>query len=242
LGGQTPIEAYQGKVVTPQDVQAAQKVIHELRRRAELSQKTRLERADPIKRQLLTQALGELYIDDPEERLCHALCTYSTSAMMRGIATFKAKQQNGTLPLDVDKGRYLGGIIRNLHQREELERTASYLLEQRLRHQELSLAPLRREAQRLISTLPPSLQVERFVNFALGAEPLIDFRFWGYAAAESLREVSESQAAALYPALTRKIAATFSTTKQRREDLIAWLAEAAVVPQLKNRVMALGKT
>jgi hypothetical protein len=84
--------------------------------------------------------------------------------------------------------------------------------------------------------------VERFVNFALGAEPLIDFRFWGYAAAESLREVSESQAATLYPALTRKIAATFSTTKQRREDLIAWLAEAAVVPQLKNRVMALGNT
>jgi hypothetical protein len=48
--------------------------------------------------------------------------------MMRGIATFKAKQENGALPPDVDKGRYLGGIIRNLHQREELERTASYLL------------------------------------------------------------------------------------------------------------------
>jgi hypothetical protein len=239
LKGLAPADAYQRTSVTPKEVQAAKDWICELRRRAERAQKTRLERADPIKRQLLKQALIELQIDDPQERICHALCTYSTSAMMRGIATFKAKKEKATLPSDADNGRYLGGIIRNLHQREELERTASYLLEQRLRHQELSLAPLQDKAKRLLSTLPPSSQVERFVDLALGAKPLIDFRFWGLAAAKSLGEVSEAQAAALYPALTRKIAATFATTKQRREDLIAWLSEAAVVPVLKSRVTAL---
>ncbi|HNZ24790.1 MAG TPA: hypothetical protein PKL24_21775 [Polyangiaceae bacterium] len=49
-----------------------------------------------------------------------------------GISTFEAKVQRGTLPKDCPPERYLGGIIRNVEQREFLEPMGRNLLEHRL--------------------------------------------------------------------------------------------------------------
>jgi hypothetical protein len=226
LGGCSPAEAYLHARPTPEEIQEALAAFREEQRRQERARLTREARLDPIRIQLLTQGLTELEIPDPDRRLAIALACYGRDSIVRGLAIFRAKQELGTLPLGADPGRYLGGIIRQLHTRIELERISDLLLEQRVRLHDFTLAPLERVAQQLRSQEPFQALPQAFVDRALQGTFSVDFRFWTQKAVDALEALPANQRAALYRPLCRRIAASFKTDRERRSDLIDRLAQA----------------
>lgn len=226
LHGRTPAQVYAESRPTPEEIREAMDWFQELARRQERARLTREARRDPIRIALLTQGLTELGIPDPDQRLAVDLAIYAREAIVRGLATFRAKQDLGSVPPDADPGRYLGGIIRQLHTRLELERTSCHLLEQRIRLGDLTLAPLKRAAEQLRDQTPSPERPQVFLDHALAAASTIDFRFWGQAASEALEALSVNRRTDLYPHLCRRIAASFKTDRERREDLIDRMAKA----------------
>ena len=184
--GETPIATYFKNQPSPQDIHAARAWIGELQRRQEHFQATRAARREPVRLQLLAEELAGLHIPDPDSRLAQALAGYEQEAIARGLAVFRTKQQRNTLPPDADAGRYLGGIIRQLHIRFELEAFSQHILEQRLRLGDLTLAPLSRAAQQLRATASPAEWPQALVDQCLDATTTVDARYWAQLAAESL--------------------------------------------------------
>ncbi len=227
LGGMSPAEAYASSRPTPAEIQAALDGFRELQRRSERARLTREARRDPIRKELLTQGLAELGIADPEQRLATAFACYGRDSIARGIAVFRAKKELGTLPPDANPGRYLGGIIRRLHTQLELEQTAIYLLEQRIRLRDLTLTPLNRSAARLRSEQPPCEHPKAFVDQALQATYDVDYRFWAHAAAEALSGLPDRDTR--YHGLGLRIAATHDADRARRDDLIDRLAQVVAL-------------
>jgi hypothetical protein len=226
LNGQTPAEAYANAHPTPKQVDEAYKWFQELQRREERARSTREARRDPVRLELLVRGLAELGIEDPEQRLAVSLAYYCRDAIVRGLATFAAKQHLGKIPTDADHGRYLGGIIRKLDERLELEETSRRLLEQRIRLGDITLRFLENAAAQLRTVTPPSEIPKAIVDRALGATYTVDFHFWASYASEVLAGRPHPQRAILYQSLTRRIAASFKTDRDRRDALIDRLAEA----------------
>ena len=226
LDGRSPAEAYGAANPTPEEVQGALNYIRELQRREEKARSTREARRDPVRLQLMDEGLEDLGIPDPDRRLAVALAGYAADAIVRGLATFQAKKALGTVPVGADPGRYLGGIIRQLHIEMELTRIADHLLGQRIRLRDITLEPLQRLADRYRAEVHPSLLPETFVDRALEAAPSIDFRFWARAAAAALSSLCPEVARARYHHLCRRIAASYRTDRGRRGILIDGLALA----------------
>lgn len=224
LDGRSPAHFYASYEPTPEELSEAHAWFAELMRRAEKARATAERRADPVRRQLLVQALHDLDIDDPDGSLALAFARYSTEAIIRGIAIFKAKQEQQTLPRDADPGRYLGGIIRNLDSELELNSMADHLLQLRLRQKQLTLAPLERELSRLRNQHSSDSLPFALAKRALEAEAQIDFRFFSRHARDALAHLGQ-KAGPLLPHLARVVAAHFDATKKRRETLIAELSQ-----------------
>jgi hypothetical protein len=227
LNGLPPADYYQNYEPTPEQIEKAKLWFTELMRRQEKFRQTLQRRADPIRRSILQQALTELDIADPDSRIASYLATYSMNAILHGIATFKSKKKMGTIPANADPGRYLGGIIRNLNEREELELTARHLLDLRLKHQELELTPLQQRASDIRQRYSIDKWPTLFVQQALDSKPLLDFRFWSDLAASSFANLNCHQATSTYNILSKKVASTFNVDRERRDDLIGRLSEAA---------------
>lgn len=226
LGGNSPAAYYAGYKPTADEVDAARAWLAELDRRQKKARQTRARRADPVRLTLLREALDELAIADPDDGLAVALARYSTEAIVRAIAIFKAKRDAATVPSDAHPGRYLGGVVRNLSDRLEHEAMAAHLLEARLRCRDLSLQPLQRQLDQLQESHPPDQLPATLVDAALGQDAEIAFRFFRDACANSLARLPSTERRALYPDLARRIAATFKAKKRHREDLIAALSAA----------------
>jgi hypothetical protein len=234
LNGKTPAEAYmQANVCT-----AERDELQAWMRQQEQARATRDARRDPVRIALLQRGLAELDIPDPDGRLAKALAYYCIDAIVRGLATFRAKKDLGKLPPGADHGRYLGGIIRQLDTQSEMELTMTYLLEQRRRLGELTLRPLEWAADKVRATVPPAEQARAFVDRCLDAQVEVDARFWMGAASQALAEVPLDTRETSYLALCRRAAASFSTDRQRRADLIDQLAVAAVTPETVRRSAA----
>ena len=226
LAGKTPAGYYLDTTPTPEQIVAGHEWVQELHRRYLKFKQTRERRADPVRRRILAQALQDLGILDENHRLEIALAIYSTDAIIEGLAVFQSKTDLGTLPPDAQPGRYLGGIIRHRNDYLELMKKAFHVLDLRLRHKDLSLAPLQARLQSLKAKLQPEELPQRLIDIALEAGPEIDFHFYSKAACEALRGLPHDYTLGIYPHLARSIAAAFATEKQRRHDLIAWLAKA----------------
>ena len=227
LGGRTPADVYLNDKASSEELQAALEWFRELQRQQEQMRLTREARRDPVRLTLLKQGLAKLGIPDPDNHLAISLAYYSREAIARGLATFQAKKDTDTLPPSLtNHGRYLGGIIKNLHTKFELEAFSTRILEQRIRLHDLSLAPLKRAADDIRSELPLQDHPQAFVDRALHAQYAVDFRFWAEAAAKALEALSAALREQLYAPLTRRIAASFKVDAQRRADLIDRIAEA----------------
>ena len=228
FGGRSPMEVYLQDRPDAAELEAAKTHVAELQRRSEQARLTRAAKADPVRKAIVSQGLIELGIDDPDNRIASALARYSLDAIMRGLATFQAMKEKGTVPPDALPERYLGGIIRNIDQQDEIERTAQHLLAQRIRAGDLSLAALQEEASALSQATAAHELPRALVDQALSAERTIDFRFWTAAARTALQDLPEVTRTNLYTGLTRHIAARFSSPAKNRNDLIAQLAKAVV--------------
>ena len=226
LGGQSPAQAYDNSNPTDEQIEASRRWILELRRRQILARESRERHADPVRLQVLREQLAALEIDDPQGQASSSLSGYSMGAIVRGIAVFRAKREMGTLPLECDPYRYLAGVIANIESREALERTAHHLLKLRRRTGDLHLAPLVVGANAIRQAADTDVVVRQFVDAALDARSLLDFRFWTAQAKDTIAAMPASKAQALYHHLARVIAACFGTARRWREQLIASLAEA----------------
>lgn len=231
LKGLTPAQAYGQSQPKPVEIQAAREWIEELHRRQERARATREARRDPVRLQLLDEGLAQLGIADPTRRLAVSLAYYGREAIARGLATFRAKLDLGTIPPDADHGRYLGGIIRRLHTRLELDRCSDHLLQQRIRLHDISLEPLERSAAQLRENLSDSELPASLVDQALRARYRVDFRYWAETAAAALGALPQDQRISQYRSLSRRIAACFKVERERREDLIDRLAESTATAQ-----------
>ena len=230
LRGRTPADVYMNARPTHDEIKAALAWFQELQRRQDRARLTQEGRRDPVRLDLLRRGMTELHIPDPEGRLAVSLAGYARDAIARGLAVFQAKQELGTLPPDADHGRYLGGIIRQLHTKLELERIGVHLLEQRIRLRDLTIESLRRTAYQLRAQLPVETLPEAYVDQALDAAFTVDFRFWGQAAANALSVFAAAQRPQIYSLLCKRIGASFKAERERRQDLIDWLAKAAAAP------------
>jgi hypothetical protein len=229
LGDRTPADSYMAGNPTEEQVEDAKQWILELRRREEVARTTRLRRTDPIRRELLRTELARLGIDDPKDKIALSLAGYSMDAIVTGIAIFEAKFQQGTLPEDCLPDRYLGGIIRNVDQREFLERMGRKLLELRLGVNDKQLAPLRAQAADIEAAAHgPVQRTHEFVLRALQADSVMQFRFWSSRALDAIGVVPRSELAAVCTHLRRTIAASFRVDIKRRERFLADLIAAAV--------------
>jgi hypothetical protein len=226
LKGLSPAAYYQNHTPTDEQLEQAKRHIAEMKHRQEKMRQSRQRRADPNRRAILHKALAELDVSDPDDRLACDLAIYSLNAILHGLAIFKSKRQMETVPADADPGRYLGGIIRNLNEREQLERTAQHLLELRLKHQDLALATLQQQGADIRQRRPADQWPRLFVQKALESEPVLDFRFWAGQAAVALADLAAPQAAAQYHHLARVAAVTFGVDRERRDDLIGRLSAA----------------
>jgi len=229
LGGATPADSYMNASPTEQQIEAAKQWILELRRREEVARNTRLRRTDPIRRELLRIELARLGIDDPKGKIALSLAGYSMNAIVTGIAIFEAKLRRGKLPEDCLPDRYLGGIIRNVDEREFLEHMGRKLLELRLVVSDKQLAPLRAQATDIDAAAHgPAERTHAFVLRALQADSTIEFRFWSSRALDAIGAVPASELAALCTHFRRMIAASFRVDIKRRERFLADLLAAAV--------------
>ncbi|MBW6496156.1 MAG: hypothetical protein K0B16_16690 [Burkholderiaceae bacterium] len=229
LEGRTPADSYMDACPTEEQIEDAKQWILELRRREEVARTTRLRRTDPIRRDLLRTELARLEIDDPKGKIALSLAGYSMDAIVTGIALFEAKRQQGTLPENCLPDRYLGGIIRNVEEREFIERTARKLLELRLGVNDKQLAPLRAQAADVEAAANGPVQhTHEFVLRALQADSTIAFRFWSSRALDAIGIVHPSEVEHLCIHLGRMIAASFRVDIKRRERFLADLMAAAV--------------
>jgi len=226
LGGLSPLQAYHEAAPTPEEIQRAMSELRERQRRQEKALTTLQARRDPVRLRLLAEGLAELGIHDPKGSLATTLARYSREAIVYGLATFRTKQERGTLPVDADH-RYLAGIIRNDHEKRHLLEFSEHLFQQRVRLHDFSLEPLTRLADRIRATKTISELPQSFVSLALQADFEIDFRYWTRAAADALAALPREQRPALYQHLCRLIASSFRTPRDRRETLIDRLAAAA---------------
>ena len=226
LGGLTPAQAYSDAAPTTEEIQRAMKELRERQRQREKAAATQQAQRDPVRLKLLAAGLAELGIADPQGSLATTLARYSSEAIVYGLAVYRTRKEQGTLPPDADY-RYLAGIIRNDHQKRYLLELSENLFQQRVRLHDFSLAPMQRLAERIRATKTVPERPQSFVSLALKAEFEIDFRYWTRAAADSLSALPREQRPAQYHHLCRLISASFHAPKDRREILIDRLAAAA---------------
>ncbi len=228
----TPFEM-QAETPSPEDIERFLAWQRERQRLTEEAQKTREARRDAVRIELLKAGFLNLEISDPDSKLAVALAYYSRDAIAQGLAVFAAKKTAGQIPPNADPGRYLGGIIRNIDTRLELETIATHLLLQRLRLRDLTLAPLQKAADAVRTQSPlPSEQLNTFVDNALNARLEVDARFWMHAAADALQACPDELRQPLYRTQAKRAAASFRSDRLRREDLINQLARAVADPEL----------
>lgn len=225
LNNATPAQAYKSARPTPEQVQEARLWIQELHRRQERMRQTREARADPAKRQLLSHALTALGLDDSDGRLAFKLAYYSRDAIVNGLAIFQAKIAAGTLAEEQRTGAYLGGIIRNEHDRAELLLCSENFVRVRRQLNDLTLRPVIAEAAAM-QHLPISMQARGYVDRALAAPWAVDYHFWAVTAADALLSLPASERPNTYGYIARRIAATFAAPASRRQELLARLARS----------------
>jgi hypothetical protein len=227
LGMKSPAELYGSYQACDQEIEEAKQWIQELKRRQDLSRRTREERRDPIKLALLQQGLTDLGISDADGHLAFQLAYYSLNAIADGLAIFEAKLLQKILPDGADPGRYLGGIIRNQHDRLEQEALVELFLKQRLRLRDLSLQALNLKAKEIRAELPRTSRPLAFALESLSAARSIDQHFWARKSCRALTALPPSIRNATYNLVARKVASSYKNDRRRRESLIERLARFA---------------
>ena len=220
LANRCPADAYGDAQPTEAERDAARRWAAELNRRYERFCTSRQRRAHPAHLTLLRDALPQLGIDDPDDRLATSLARYSYEAITFGLALLRSKQQCGTLEHIDNPARYLAAVIARNQTALELESLAQHLLELRCAHRDLTVAELQQHATELRARHQPADRPAAFVDAALQADALVDFRFYLRQATEALAQLDPATIEALYVHLARRISVSHRTPTSRRRALL----------------------
>ncbi len=226
LNKKSPADYYRSHQPTPAEIDEIKRWIRELRRRQEKLRQTRQQRADRVKVDFLKQALAELGIEDPNDKLAIDLSFYGRDAIVDGLATYQAKSNMGTLPADALPGPYLGGMIRNKSRQLEIILQSEKNIENRKKLDDLSLRHLCREADLLEQESDQQLLWKQKLYRTLHAPRTVDYYFWSGRCAEHLAKLDQPERLAEYRRAARYIAANYKSDRTRQQALVDRLARA----------------
>ncbi len=228
--GRSRVELYQGDVPTAEQIEQARCALAERCRKQEQARKTIEARTDPVVRQTLDDAFGRLQLQDPDGNVRSAIARYPLDAVVAGIATFEGKRAKQTLPPDVDGGRYLFGIVKNVAQEDEGIAISEALLSERLAARDRILADLQATRDTVARASPDPLDLlKALVDHALRTGRRLDRLFWLQAAADHIGSHPLPQHVPLLRVAARRIHSTHAVPYGKRLAAARFLA-AKVVP------------
>jgi len=209
--------ALYGEHVSPEQREAAKNALRERMRKQKLARQTRAARLDPIVRAILDDAFERLGLLDPERHLRDAIACYPLDAIVDAIARYCAMHERGALKPSMD-GRYLLGIVRNMHHQHQADPSSLALLRERLAAQDRLLMVLVEERDALLEWDACSA-VDALLERLLAADRCIDRHFWIDAIVEAFAGLDEQQRRALMLRAARRIHAAFRLTPRERNLL-----------------------
>ena len=227
--GRSRAEIYTTETPTPEQVEQARAALEARLKQQELARETQQARQDPVVRALLDDAFARLGLADHEGNVRAAIARYPLDHVVGGIATFEGRHHAGTLPCDLDGGRYLLGIVRNISQQDEGLLITEALLRVRLDAQDRLLEPLRRTLASLLQlAADPIASLKALTDRALEADRQIDRLFWLGAIADHIRQQPGSRHAALLCFASRRIHAAFAVHYRDRQVAIRFISTRVI--------------
>lgn len=225
--GRSRVEIH-GESPTPEQIAQARSALAERCRRQDLARRTLQARQQPAIRKLLDEAFAELALLDPERSVRVATGAYPLSAIVDGIATFKAKRAAGTLPEGAD-ARYLLGIVRNIAQQDELDQLREELLRERIKAHDKALADLLLERQRIAGTARDLVtELNELIDHAMDTQRQIDRMYWLLAVVDLVRAQQANKHVELARTVTRRVNTAFRITPDERKASIRFLIDRIV--------------
>ena len=217
---------------TPQQIEEAQRALDERIKKQQKARETLKARQDPVVRSLLDEAFERLALLDPTGNIRAAIARYPLDHVVNGIAIFEGRLSAGTLPPDLDGGRYLLGIIRNVSQTDEGLKITEALLRTRLDAQDRLLQPLAQALDQLIllHTLPIAC-LKALTDRALDAERKLDRLFWLSALVDAINRQPSSQQQHLIDFISRRIYARFAIPYKDRQWAVRFIVTRVITVQ-----------
>ena len=222
--GSSRAQIYTTATPTPEQIEQARSSLEERIKRQERARKTLQARQDPVVRALLDDAFARLGLADPEGNVRAAIARYPLDHVANGIAIYEGRLHAGTLPRDLDAGRYLLGIVRNVSQQDEGLQITAALLRVRLEAQDLLLEPLRRTLDSVLNfATDPIATLKTLTNLALEADRRIDRLFWLQAIVDHIQQQHGSRHAALLRFFSQRIYACFAVPYPDRQRAVRFV-------------------
>ena len=216
--GTSRVQIYTTETPTPEQVEQARAAFAARLEQQELARRTLQARQDPVVRALLDDAFARLGLADPEGNVRAAIARYPLDHVVGGIAIYEGRHSAGTLPRDLDGGRYLLGIVRNISQQDEGLKITEALLRVRLEAQDRLLEPLCRTLDALLKlSTDPIATLKTLTDHALEADRRIDRLFWLRAIADHIQQQHGSRHAALLRFVSGRIYACFAVPYPDRQ-------------------------
>jgi hypothetical protein len=207
-----------------EEIQLAREALQERQARQEKARQTLAARQDPVVRQIITQALARLGLDDPDGHFLTALARYPLNAVIEALAIFEGKQRAATLPEGVD-ARYLLGIARNIAQDREIIAIASALWQARVDAGDLIARRLQAQHDLLVPRDADVRQaLDLVVDAALATNSRFERLFWLDAAARTISREDQPNQQELFLHTTRRIANIHAAQPRTRNEAVRILA------------------
>jgi hypothetical protein len=216
--GRSRVDEYTSETPTDEQVTEARAALEERLKQQEKARKTLQARQDPFIRTILDDAFSRLGLIDPEGNIRAAIARYPLDHVLNGIAIFEGRLHAGTLPPDLDGGRYLLGIVKNVSQQDEGLKITEALLRVRLDAKDRLLQPLSRTLDELLQlNTDPVVCLKTLTDRALDADRRIDRLFWLRAVVDHIQQQPASRHEALMDFVSRRIYARFAVPYTERQ-------------------------
>ena len=230
--GRCRVDEYTGEPPTEEQVEKARKALEQRLKRQEKARQTEKARQDPVTRAVLDDAFARLGLVDPKGNVRAAIARYRLDHVLNAIAIFEGRRDAGTLPADLDGGRYLLGIVRNVSETDEGLKITEALLRVRLDAQDRLLRPLTQTLDQLLQLhTDPIYCLKALVDRALDADRQLDRLFWLTAVAQHIQRQQSSRQNELVKFVSRRIHARFSLNIRDRQWFVRFIVTRVVPVQ-----------
>ena len=220
--GLSRVDIYDQKP-THEEIEHANKKLHERKRRQDEARQTRQNRLDPLVNTLIREAFARLDLEDPGDHFLLALARYPRNVVIDALATYEAKKNVGSLPNGVD-ARYLLGIAKNIADQRELWALSMELWQLRVRAKDQLCQYLENDCRLLENLIQSPIDFARHATQkAVESDVHFVTQFWIERAVDKLK-ISENPEE-IYQSLARDLCGDFTHTKTAKGKVLRLLAE-----------------